>query len=331
MARRRTLALAAFTLLCACAARPGTAVETPTAADPTPTAAPPAATAGTWSRIPAAPRVGRYVSTPWSFSTVSYWLEGEDGVVLVDTQFLPSAADELVAIAERETGKPVVTAIVLHANPDKFNGTATLQARGIEVLTSAQVLAKIPEIHAKRLAAFGERYAPDYPTVLPQPASFGDATVTLERAGLRLRLHVLGPGCSAAHVALVWEGHLFVGDLVANGVHSWMELGLGDEWLVRMDELAALQPTHVHPGRGESGGPELLAAQAEYLRGVHALVASEHARVTAGGHTPSEAEVEEALARVRAAIEREHPGYGFAVFLKIGLPAEWRRVASAVG
>jgi glyoxylase-like metal-dependent hydrolase (beta-lactamase superfamily II) len=326
MPRRSALVLALGMLLGACAARQDTAPasEAPAGAS---AAAPSAATQGTWSRIPAAPRVGRYVSSKWGFSTVSYWLEGDDGVVLVDTQFLPSAAEELVEIAERETGKPVVTAIVLHANPDKFNGTATLQARGIEVLTSAQVLEKIPEIHAKRVAAFGERYAPDYPTALPRPASFGDADVTLERAGLRLHLRVLGPGCSGAHVALSWEGHLFVGDLVANGAHSWMELGLSDEWLARVDELAALRPTHVHPGRGGSGGPELLVAQAEYLRRVQALVSAEHARLTAGGRTPSDAEVSEALARLRATIEQEHPGYGFAVFLRIGLPAEWRRVA----
>mgnify|MGYP000095977474 CR=1 FL=1 len=323
---RQGLALALCTLVQACAGRAATA---PATRQPSAAEAEPSTPAGTWSRIPDAPRVGRYVSSKWGFSTVSYWIEGDDGVVLVDTQFLPSAASELVEIAERETGKPVVTAIVLHANPDKFNGTATLQARGIEVLTSAQVIAKIPAIYEKRTAAFGERYAPDWPTALPQPASFGDADVTLERAGLRLGLHVLGPGCSGAHVALAWEGHLFAGDLVANGTHSWLELGLSDQWLARVDELAALRPTHVHPGRGESGGPELLVAQAEYLRRVQALVSSEHAALTRGGHAPTDAEVEQALARVRAALEREHPGYGFAVFLKLGLPAEWRRAAAA--
>lgn len=282
---------------------------------------------GTWARVPDAPQVGRYVSSAWGFSTVSYWIEGPQGVVLVDTQFLPSAAEELVEIAERQTGKPVVAALVLHANPDKFNGTATLEARGIEVLTSAQVLDKIPEIHQKRVAAFGERYAPDYPTALPQPKSFGDASTTLHRAGLDLRVHVLGPGCSGAHVALEWDGHLFVGDLVANDAHSWMELGLSDEWLARIDELQALGAEHVHPGRGASGGPELLGAQARYLRRVQALIEAEHAALRQGGHPPSEAEVDEALARVRQTLAQEHPGYRYEVFLAIGLPAEWRRVS----
>ncbi|MCA9710120.1 MAG: MBL fold metallo-hydrolase, partial [Myxococcales bacterium] len=306
------LCLGLGSLLGACAT-PRADTSAPTSdADVATTPAP----AGTWERLPQAPRVGRYVSSPWGFSTVSYWIEGPQGVVLVDTQFLPSAAEELVAVAEQQTGKPVVAAVVLHANPDKFNGTATLQARGIEVLTSDQVLAKIPEIHAIRVEAFGERYAPDYPTALPQPEGFGDTSTTLHLAGLQLRAHVLGPGCSGAHVALEWEGHLFVGDLVANGAHSWMELGLSDQWLARIDELQALGATHVHPGRGAWGGPELLTAQGEYLRRVQTLVAAEHAALHGRGE-PSEAEVDEALARVRQTLEQEHPGYRYGVFLAI--------------
>src|SRR5579884_751926 len=71
-------------------------------------------------------RVGRYVSSNWGFSTNSYWIEGPEGLVVVDTQFLPSAAAEMVSWAEQATGKKVVLAVVLHPNPDKFNGTEVL-------------------------------------------------------------------------------------------------------------------------------------------------------------------------------------------------------------
>lgn len=218
----------------------------------------------------------------------------------------------------------VVAAIVLHANPDKFNGTASLQARGIEVFTSAQVIAQIPKIHTKRTASFGKRYAPDYPTALPQPKSFGDTNTTLELAGLQLKAHVFGPGCSEAHVALEWQGHLFVGDLVANGAHSWMELGLSGPWLHRIDELTTLDTKHVHPGRGASDGPELLKAQTEYLKRVRSLVSTEHAALHEGEHEPTQHEIDEALSRVQSTLKQEYPKYNYAVFLNIGLPAEWQ-------
>jgi alkyl sulfatase BDS1-like metallo-beta-lactamase superfamily hydrolase len=91
-------------------------------------------------------RVGTYVSSTRGFSTSSYWIEGRDGLILIDTQFPPSAAEEFLDWAERTTGKRARLAIVLHANPDRFNGTAVLNRRGLPVVTSAQVRALIPGI-----------------------------------------------------------------------------------------------------------------------------------------------------------------------------------------
>lgn len=277
---------------------------------------------GTLVPVSGDPRVGQYVSSGWTFATSSFWIRGPAGGVLVDTQFLPSAGLEALAAAERAMRAKVTTAFVLHANPDKFNGTTALQQRGVEVLTSQPVLAAMPEIHKKRVAAFYERYKPDYPLEMPRPSSFGGATTKLAKAGLELTAHVLGPGCSEAHVVLQFEDQIFVGDLVANEAHSWLEIGRTDEWVARIGELEAMRPRLVHPGRGASGGPELLTRQRAYLEEVIALVAAER---------PSGPPQEAALARVRATLEQRHPTFRFPVFLAIGLPAEWERQARLAG
>ncbi|WAS97981.1 MBL fold metallo-hydrolase [Nannocystis punicea] len=264
-------------------------------------------------------RIGQYISSGWSFDTSSFWIEGPEGLVVIDVQFLPSVAAEVIAAAERVTRKKVVAAIVLHANPDKFNGTATFQARGIEVWTAEQVLARIPEVFARRTEAFAERYAPDWPTAVPQPRSFGAATTTLKLAGLELKAHVLGPGCSPAHVVIQWEDHVFVGDLVANKAHAWLEIGEAEEWLKRLAEIEAMKPKTVHPGRGRSGTLELVANQREYLQTVLSLVRAEK---------PTLPPDETAIRRVRSELERRYEGYRFPVFLEIGLPAVWRRLAA---
>jgi glyoxylase-like metal-dependent hydrolase (beta-lactamase superfamily II) len=266
--------------------------------------------------------VGTYVSTPWTFSTNAFVLRGPTGLVVVDTGFTPSQAAQLVEDAESATGKKVVLAVVLHANPDKFNGTETLQRHGVRVVTSKQVADRIPDVYRQRTQAFAPRYAPDWPTRVPAPEVFGDATTDLDAAGLHVRLHVLGPACSAAHVALEWDAddgrHLFVGDAVAQGTHSWLELGLVDEWLAQLDALRARQPRFVHPGRGESGGAELLDAETRYLKDVVALVDAE-APVMPMPRAGAE--------RVKSALQMKYPGYGFEVFLDVGLPAVWERRA----
>lgn len=262
--------------------------------------------------------IGRYTSSPWGFNTNSFWVEGPDGVILIDTQFLPSAAMQAVDIAESYTGKKVVLAVVLHANPDKFNGTKALTERGIKVITSEQVRALIPGVDKKRRSWFYERYAPDYPDTLVLPQSYGAAAVTeINAAGLTLKLHTLGAAVSEAHVVVELDGHLFVGDLVANQNHAWMELGLSDQWIAALQQLQSLKPTQIHPGRGYAQGAELLQQQIDYLRFVQQTV-----QQFFNGQPLTDA----VKADIVSAIEKQYPGYGFEYFLNLGIPAEYARL-----
>ncbi len=276
---------------------------------------------GRLARFVGDPRVLVYTSSDWGFSTNTFFLEGPTGLVALDTQFLPSAAEDAIQRAERETGKKVVGAVVLHVNPDKFNGTATFQKHGASVVTSAQVAALIPAVHTQRSGKFLSTFAPDYPTEVPQPKVFGDTTGVFEAGGLAVKLHVAGEACSKAHVIAEWDGHVFAGDLVANGHHSWLELGLVDAWRARLAEIDAMSPRFVHPGRGLSGGPELVVQERAYLDFVVAQVKAEPDL-----KVPMP---DDALARLKAAVGAKYPGWDNAHFLRFGLPAVWRHEAEA--
>lgn len=273
---------------------------------------------GTFARDPQDRAVSVYVSKKWGFSTSSYFIEGPSGLVMIDMQFLPSAADEAIHLAQNATHKNVVAGIALHANPDKFNGATQVRGHGGKALTSSQVLELIPHIHEIRHTAFYERYKPDYPNTMPKLESFGDRDMTLEVAGVSLGIHILGAGCSESHVVITWKHHVFVGDLVANGFHSWLEIGKTDEWLKRLSEIRALGATRVHPGRGPSGDASLLAKEEDYLRTVISLVAAEN---------PTNEEDDAGVSRAIAAVEKRFPKLDAPVFLRIGIPAEWARQA----
>lgn len=270
-------------------------------------------------------RVGTYTSSTRGFSTASYWIDAPGGLILIDTQFLPSAAEEFITWAELVTGKRAKAAFVLHPNPDKFNGTAVFKRRGIKVMTSDQVIAQIPAVDADRRRHFYERFQPDYPPDLTLPESFGSESVSMDLAGATVKAYVLGAGCSDAHVVVQYDGHLFVGDLVASGSHSWLELARTEEWLKRIEELRGMGAKTIHPGRGPSGDERLLDQQAAYLRFVRDSVAAEKPRLNAAGELDDAGR--DAIERIRTKIEERFLGYRFGIFLSLGLPAEWTRQA----
>lgn len=256
-------------------------------------------------------KIGEYVSSWNGFRTSSYWIEGPSGLILIDTQFLLSAAEEFVNLAEQATGKKAVLAVVLHPNPDKFNGTALYQRRGIRVVTSAQVLARIPAVHKLRMGWFYRKFQPDYPREEPKPESFGNKTTEIDAAGIKLKLHVLGAGCSDAHVVAQYGQHIFPGDLVTIGFHSWLELGLLDEWLLRIGELQEMNARFVHTGRGGTGAAEILDRQAQYLWDVigevKKLAPSKGKKLSVGQNK-----------KLTDLFLEKYPSYDFPAFLKFG-------------
>ena len=261
--------------------------------------------------------IGQYRSSSWGFFTNSYWLEGPDGVILIDTQFLPSAALDAVKTAEAYTGKKVVLAIVLHANPDKFNGTQALKARGIPVVTSAQVREVIPAVDKLRREWFYDRYQPDYPSTLVLPDAIDEKTETLKAAGLELKLHRYGAAVSRAHLVVEWAHHLFVGDLLANQFHAWLELGLSPEWITLLKSLQALHPNTVHPGRGNATGAYLLQDQIDYLEFVQQTVKQNYNQQPLSDATKE---------NIINTITQRYAGFGMEYFLNLGIPAEYNRL-----
>jgi len=266
-------------------------------------------------------RIGEYISSQWSFHTASYWIEGPDGLILIDAQFLPTHVLKILNRAQRVTGKKVKLAIVLGSSPDRFNGTEHLQSLGIPVVTSEQIRALIPAVHQKWAPVFFEKYsAGRYPRdLLRIPDAFGNSTQELSAAGITVKAHVLGAGASGAHVVVEWEKHLFVGDLVTNGAHGWFEGGRSDEWLERLDELRALNPKWIHPGYGMTGGLELLDHETEYVNTVVSAVAAEKPR----GRAPADA-----LARITDTVTHRYPAHINGQFLNMFLTAEWARQAA---
>lgn len=263
-------------------------------------------------------RIGRYVSPARALATNSWWIEGPTGVVLVDTQLVPSATRELVEVAEGYTGKKVVFAFVLQPSPERYNGTGWLAEHGVRVVSSEQVVEAIPAVDRRVRAALASRFRPDYPEDLVLPRIFGEEDLSIQAAGLEFAVLVLGPAASKAHIALRLGPHLFVGDLLANRHHARLEAGALEEWLTMLDRLKRLGVQYVYPGRGYAAGPALIDRQIEYLKVFRNEIAARHP------HGPLPANVK---ADIAASIAQRYPDYDNAPFIGPGIEALWGKYA----
>ena len=274
------------------------------------------------SAAPAADDVGWYTAPERAQSARSYWIAGGQGLVLLGAQLLPSEAEAMLREAQSRTGRKALMAVVLAPTPEQFNGTAVLQKRGVKVYTSQQVAAAIPAAHAEAQRRLSAQFGKDYPAAEPKPVSYGDTSRQMLIGGVQFQLRTLGPGPGVAHVAVEYDGQLFVGDLVAGPTHPLLSGGSLDAWFKRPQELRSGKPRRVFPAHGEPGGMALLANQMIYIKQLMDFVAAENPRLPAPP---------QALARVKDRMLEAYPAYAAPEHLDALVAAEWQRQAGSAG
>jgi glyoxylase-like metal-dependent hydrolase (beta-lactamase superfamily II) len=220
----------------------------------------------------------RVFSSPEAaFLVNSFIVETPHGLVLVDTQFLTSAARELSATL-RAMGKPLLAVVITHPHPDHFNGTAEIaeQWPGIPIYATQATIDTIRETEAAKREAWTPIYGADYPqrTVLPNSPVLSDQAIVVD--GLEIHLDDLGAGESAdiTVVHLPQLSALIASDLLYRDVHPWLAEGRTQQWL---EQIEAVKQRYadvktVYAGHGGTADLAALTKQAAYLTAFRDLI-----------------------------------------------------------
>lgn len=202
----------------------------------------------------------------------SYLVEGETGVVVVDTSLLASDTEALRARL-KALKKPLRAILVTHAHPDHFNGVLALVQDGeVPVYAAASVARVITEIAEAKRARWGPVYGEEWPAGAYYPNTLladGEAVRVDE---LAFTVRELGPVESHAdsYFTLTADGSgpvAFIGDLAFHGTHPFTEDGHSRAWLAALDMLASElgEVRALYPGHGGPASPDLFAEQRRYL------------------------------------------------------------------
>jgi glyoxylase-like metal-dependent hydrolase (beta-lactamase superfamily II) len=247
--------------------------------------------------------VTTYTAADAGFAVTSHLIAGERDAILVDGQFLLGEAANVVEMVRR-SGKNLKYVFVTHGHPDHFFGLEVLK----EAFPDVRIIAPrsvIPDIRSYGPVAI-ERWKPVFKDQIPD--SFITPEPTDERS-LFIEGHAIqvisADAAESAHAVALWIPGIravITGDLAYNKVHLWLRENRPDGWLAVLDRLEKLNPATVHPGHGAVGGPEMLAANREYIK---AFVAA-----TAAPATPAEA-----VAKLKA----RYPGYALPVIVEFSV------------
>ena len=211
---------------------------------------------------------------------------GDDAVLVADTQATPAMAADVIRRIREVTDKPIRYVVLTHYHAVRVLGASAYGAQ--QVIASEDTYDLIVERgEADKASEIGRfpRLFSNVETVPPGmtwPTLTFNTKMTLWLGQLEVQLLQLGRGHTKGDT-VVWlpqERTLFSGDLVEFDATPYAGDAYFKDWPQTLDNLAALKPLALVPGRGPAlrGGAQV----AEGLRSTAGFIADVRSSVEAG-------------------------------------------------
>ncbi len=234
---------------------------------------------------------------------------GDDAVMVIDTQATPAMAQDVIRRIREVTALPIKYVMLSHYHAVRVLGASAYRPE--HVIASEDTLSLIKERgeqdKASEIGRFPRlfRNVESVPPGLTWPTMTFSGRMTLWLGKLEVQLIQLGRGHTKGDT-VVWlpqDKVLFSGDLVEFDATPYAGDAYFQDWPQTLDNIAALKPNALVPGRGAAlTNP---ADVARGLEGTRAFVSELYASVKAGA-----AAGKELRAVYRETFDKLKPKYG---------------------
>ena len=249
---------------------------------------------------------------------------GDDAVMVIDTQATPVMAADVIRRIREVTDLPVKYVVLSHYHAVRVLGASAYRPEHIIASQDTRDLIKErgEQDKASEIGRFPRlfRNVETVPPGLTWPTLTFNGKMTLWLGTLEVQLLQLGRGHTAGDT-VVWlpqDKVLFSGDLVEFDATPYAGDAYFGDWPATLDNLAALQPDKLVPGRGAA--LQTPAQVKAGLDGTRAFVSELYASVKAGA-----AAGRDLNAVYRDTYERLKPKYGHWVIFEHCLPFDVSR------
>lgn len=237
---------------------------------------------------------------------------GDDAVMVIDTQATPAMAQDVIRRIREVTDKPIKYVLLSHYHAVRVLGASAYQAEGCEQIIASQdtydlIVERGEQDKASEIGRFPRlfRNVESVPPGLTWPTITFTSKMTLWLGKLEVQILQLGRGHTKGDT-VVWlpqDRVLFSGDLVEFDATPYAGDAYFQDWPQTLDNIAALKPEKLVPGRG----PALQSMEqvAAGLAGTRAFVSELYESVKAGASAGRELK-----AVYRETFDRLAPKYG---------------------
>jgi glyoxylase-like metal-dependent hydrolase (beta-lactamase superfamily II) len=210
---------------------------------------------------------------------------GDDAVMVIDTQATPVMAEDVIRHIRSVTDLPIKYVLMSHYHAVRVLGASAYRPQ--EIIASQDTYDLIVERGAQDMKSEIERFPRLFRAVetipgLTWPTMTFKGEMTLWLGKLEVRLMQLGRGHTKGDT-VAWlpaQKILFSGDLVEFDATPYAGDAYFGDWPKTLDNIAALAPAALVPGRGAAlTTPELVQRG---LAGTRAFVSDLYASVRAG-------------------------------------------------
>ena len=249
---------------------------------------------------------------------------GDEAVMVIDTQATPVMAADVIRRIRKVTDKPIKYVVLSHYHAVRVLGASAYRPE--HIIASDDTLSMIKERgeedKASEIGRFPRlfRSVESVPPGLTWPTLTFTGKMTLWLGKLEVQLLQLGRGHTKGDT-VVWlpsERVLFSGDLVEYDATPYAGDAYFTDWPKTLDNIAALKPARLVPGRGAALKNE--AEVAAGLKGTRDFISDVYASVKAGAGTGKDLKTV-----YRETLDTVRPKYGHWVIFDHCMPFDVSR------
>lgn len=259
-----------------------------------------------------------------AFLVNSFIIETQNGIIVIDTQFLVSEARKLKQEVEK-LGKPLLGVVVTHPHPDHFNGVGILcENLEVPIYATQSTVDDIKAIEAGKREFWKQTYGDDYPDSTTLPNRIVRSKEELVIDGVHLVIDDLGAGESSdiTVIYLPSEKTLIASDLLYHKVHPWLAESRSKAWI---EQIAYVKTTYaeaeiVYAGHGSESSLDALDGQLEYIHFFQELVSNYL--------TPDGDLADAAKTQIKQTMQTRYSGYPLEFLIEMNIDGVAKELAS---